>query len=154
VPNALDTFRAQQEAASQLLARLNDVSQLLNHLRREVDGLTHDKTLQTLLEKEQAWLERTQQTVAEVRAWRDEERRRWWPGVMTRWIIAVVFALASAALAGAGYVWAIKPYASEIATCQARAEFGNAIERRILTMTAAERRQFDSLMKLRNGQPR
>jgi len=61
--------------------------------------------------------------------------------------IALVFALASASAAGAGYAWVTNPYASELATLRSRAEFDSFVDRRLLTMTAAERRQFDALMK-------
>jgi hypothetical protein len=73
--------------------------------------------------------------------------QRFWPGVWRRWALALVFALASAAAAGAGYAWVTSPYASELATLRSRAEFDSFVEHRLVTMTAAERRQFDPLMK-------
>lgn len=42
-----------------------------------------------------------------------------------------------------------KPYASELAELRAREEFAEFVERRFVTMTPAERRQFDALMKWR-----
>jgi hypothetical protein len=73
--------------------------------------------------------------------------QRFWPGVWRRWVLALVFALASAAAAGAGYAWVTNPYASELATLRSRAEFASFVEHRVLMMTPAERRQFDTLIK-------
>lgn len=73
--------------------------------------------------------------------------QRFWPGVWRRWALALVFALASAAAAGGGYGLLTKPYANELATLRARAEFGAFVEHRLRTMTATERRQFDTLMR-------
>jgi hypothetical protein len=72
---------------------------------------------------------------------------RFWPGVIRRWTVALLFALVSAAIAGAGYAWWTEPYAAELASLRSRAEFASFVEHRVLTMTPAERRQFDALMK-------
>jgi hypothetical protein len=53
--------------------------------------------------------------VSEVRSFREQEMLRFWPGVFRRWIVALVFALASAAAAGAGYAWWTRLYAAELA---------------------------------------
>jgi hypothetical protein len=90
--------------------------------------------------------------VSEVRSLREQDMLRFWPGVIRRWTIALVFALASAAVGGAGYAWWTKPYAAELASLRARAEFATFVEQRVLTMAPAERRQFDALMKWK--QPR
>src|SRR5919108_310376 len=76
-----------------------------------------------------------------------EEMTRFWPGVVGRWALALVFALASAAAAGAGYARVTKPYAAEIAALRSRVGFADFVEHRVLTMTPAERRQFDTLIK-------
>lgn len=55
-------------------------------------------------------------------------------------------AIASAAAAGAGYAWITKPYAAEINGLKARIEFADYVERRVMSMTASQRRQFDALM--------
>jgi hypothetical protein len=55
--------------------------------------------------------------------------------------------LGSAAAGGVGYAWWTKPYADELASLRSRAEFATFVEHRVLTMTPAERRQFDALMK-------
>jgi hypothetical protein len=71
---------------------------------------------------------------------------RFWPGVMRRWTVAVIFALASAAVGGAGYAWWTKPYAAEVAL-RSRAAFADFVEHRVLTMSPAERRQLNMLMR-------
>ena len=60
---------------------------------------------------------------------------------------ALAFALVSTFVAGAGYAWFTKPFAAELESSRARAELGLLVERRLSTMTAAERRQLDALMK-------
>jgi hypothetical protein len=64
-----------------------------------------------------------------------------------RWVVAAIFALAAAAAFGAGHVWASRPYEAEIASLRFRVEALDGVAARILTMTPAERRQFDVLMK-------
>ncbi len=61
--------------------------------------------------------------------------------------MAVGLALATAVAAGAGYVWAAQPYAAELASLRARVDLGDAVARRVLEMTPAERHQFDVLMQ-------
>ena len=145
--SALDTFRAQQEAAEQTHARLSEIAALLGRVHGELDLLARDENLRAVLQQERTWLESAQRTVSEVRAWREHERLRFWPGIVKRWAIALVFALASAAVAGAGYGWVTEPYAAELETLRSRTEFADFVEHRIITMTAAERRQFDALMR-------
>ncbi len=145
--NALDTFRAQREAADGAYARLTEVSLLLRDLRKQADGLAQNSELKAVLQREQSWLDQAQRTIDEARRWRELEMKRFWPGVWRRWALALVFALASAAAAGTGYVWASRPYQAELAALRSRMEFAEFVERRALTMTPAERRQFDVLMK-------
>ena len=97
----------------------------------------------------QEWLTRAELAVSEVRSFREQDMLRFWPGVIRRWVVAVVFALVSAAAGGVGYAWWTKPYAGELASLRSRAEFATFVEHRVLTMTPAERRQFDALMKLK-----
>ena len=85
---------------------------------------------------------------------RDDEVRRFRPAVIRRWALALVFALASATGAGAGYAWATRPYQAELAALRSRMEFAEFVEHRALTMTPAERRQFDALMKWSMSQKR
>ena len=58
-----------------------------------------------------------------------------------------MFALASAAAAGVGYGWITEPYAAEINELKARMQLAEYVERRVLEMTPAQRRQFDALMQ-------
>src|SRR5688572_15592342 len=101
--NALDAFRAQREAADQVHERLTEVAQLLDQLTKQVDAVANNGDLRIVLRDERDWLREAQQLLADVRHFREQERLRFWPGVWRRWILAVVFALASAAAAGAGY---------------------------------------------------
>ena len=154
MPSALDTFRAQREAADGVYARLTEVSQLLQQLRGQADALARNDELRKVLQQEQRWLDQAQRTIEETRRWRQLEMRQFWPGVWRRWALALVFALVSAAAAGSGYGWITKPYATELAALRSRAELADAIERRILTMTPAERRQLDALMKWKSSPTR
>ena len=101
--NALDTFRAQREAVDRVHARLTEVAQLLERLTRQVDAVAGNTDLRSVLRDERDWLRQAQALVADVRHFREQERLRFWPGVWRRWAVAVLFALASAAAAGAGY---------------------------------------------------
>jgi hypothetical protein len=86
--------------------------------------------------------------IKEVRYFREVETRRFWPAIWRRWLAAVAFALAGAAAFGVGHVWASRPYEAEVASLRFRVEALDAVAARILTMTPAERRQFEVLMKL------
>ncbi len=145
--NALDAFRAQREAVEELHVRVIKLADLIARVRSEVDLIARHETLRGVLQDEQHWLEQTRQAVREVRDWREQEARRYWPGVARRWIVAGVFALLSAAIAGTTYARAIRPYEAEITYLRQRQDFAETVERRMLTMTPAERRQFDVLMK-------
>jgi hypothetical protein len=147
MPTALDTFRAQREAADGVYARLTEVSQLLHQLRGQADALARNDELQAVLQREQSWLDQARRTIEEARRWRELEMRRFWPGVWRRWALALVFALAAAAAAGAGYAAVARPWAAELTSLRERTDVAEFVERRILTMTPAERRQFDALMR-------
>ena len=147
MPTAIDTFRAQREAADGVYARLTEVSQLLHDLRGQADALVHNDELQAVLQREHSWLDQAQRTMEEARRWRELEMRRFWPGVWRRWVLALVFALASAAAAGAGYAAVMRPWAAEITALRERMAFAEFVERRVVMMTPAERRRFDSLMR-------
>ena len=120
----------------------------------QADALVHNDALQAVLQREQSWLDQAQRTMEVARRWRELEMRRFWPGVWRRWALALVFALASAAAAGAGYGWITKPSATELAALRSRTELADLIEQRILTMTPAERRQLDALMKWKSSAKR
>ncbi|MGH9410706.1 MAG: hypothetical protein ACRD1V_14780 [Vicinamibacterales bacterium] len=145
--SALEEFRAQRAAVQDVHTQLGEVSNLLRALNDEAAKLAQDPALRALLQEEQAWLGRADALVRGVRSFREWEvhvlRRAAW----RRWVAAVVFSLAAAVASGAGYMWAAKPYESELASLRRRVELLDFVERRMLTMTAAERRQFDALMK-------
>ena len=145
--SAIDVFREQREAADQVHARLTEISALLHQLRHQIDGLALTDELRAVLRQEQSWLERAQVVLSQLRSFRDQDALRFWPGVIRRWTVALVLALASAAAAGASYAWATKPYAAEIEDLRTKMEFVEFVERRVISMTPAERRQFDALMK-------
>jgi hypothetical protein len=149
--NALDTFREQQDAARRVHAELAEVAALLEQMKGQVAALANDRDLRDVLRDERTWLDAAQQTVAEVKRWREEEQRRYWPGVAYRWITALAFALLSAVAIGTGYAWIAKPYAVELEMLRPRAELGLVVEQRMNTMTPSERRQLDALMKWKRG---
>jgi hypothetical protein len=149
MPNALDMFRAQREAADQVHARLTEVATLLIQLQTQVNALATNDQFRALLQGEGILLERTETLLRQIRSVREHEVARFWPAVWRRWVLAAVFALASAAAAGAGYGKATRPYASELETLRSRATLSDEIALRVLTMKPSERRQFDALIKWR-----
>ncbi len=146
MPNALDVFREQQKAAGLVYERVRQVSGLLAAVREQVDGLTRNDEFRQLLRDEQRWLAEVRQTVTELRCSREREMLRFWPGVFRRWLVALAFALTASWLAGAGYAWFVSPYAAELSALRSRLEAVDSLERRVLTMTPAERRQLDKLL--------
>jgi hypothetical protein len=105
VPNAVDLFRAQRDAAEAVQRTVQETAALQNQLRQQVDALVNDQRLGSLLRDERALLERAETLLREVRYFRERETARFWPAVWRRWLVAVAFALVSAAAAGAGYRW-------------------------------------------------
>jgi hypothetical protein len=152
MPSAIDVFREQREAAEQLNGRLQEIAALLGQVRHQVNALALNEDLRTVLRQEQEWLTRAQLAVSEVRSFREQDMLRFWPGVIRRWAVALVFAFACAAAAGASYAWAMKPYAAELEELRSRLAFIEVVEHRFVTMTPAERRQFDALMKWNRSQ--
>ena len=146
--NAIDAFRAQREAAEQLQAQLSALSEQLPKLQQQIASLALNEELKTLLRDEQRWLAQAENTIAAVRRWREQEAYAFWWPLLWRWVVVCAFALASVALAGAGYAWVTQPYATENATLRSRAELADRIERRLLSMTPADRQQFERLMRL------
>lgn len=149
--NALDIFREQQDAARRVHNELVGVAALLEQLQAQVSSIANNHDLREVLREERTWLDAAQGTIAEAERWRLEEQRRYWPGVAYRWITALAFALLSAVAVGTGYAWITKPYASELDALRPRAELGLLVEQRMNTMTPAERRQLDALMKWKRG---
>ena len=147
MPNAIDLFRAQREAADAIYARLQEIAGMLAQVQNEVDLVAGNADLRALLQREEAWLSQAERTVAEVRIWREREAQQFWPSLARRWAIALLFALAAAWVAGAGYAYLGNPYSDELAALRARADLATRIEDRIAAMTPAERKQFEALMK-------
>lgn len=145
--NALEMFRQQREAVETLHAEVARVSELITRMRADLDALARHDTLRTLLVDEQRWLQKTEEAVRQVRAWREQDARGYWPAVVKRWLVTGALALAVAASAGASYAWAVKPYAQENTYLRLRQDFAESLERRMLQMTPTERRQFDGLLK-------
>ena len=145
--NALDAFREQRAAAGQVYAVVRETAALMSELQTQVKALSRMDELKALLQQEERWLRETERVVAEVRRLREEEMHRLRPAVVRRWALALVFALISAAVAGASYAWVTRPYEAEPAAFHSHSEFTELVEHRVLTMTPAERRQFDALMK-------
>jgi len=154
--SAIDMFREQREAAEQLHGRLQEIAALLGQVRQQVNALALNEELRKVLREEQDWLERAQLAVSEVRSFREQDMLRFWPGVIRRWAVALIFALGAAAAGGVGYAWWTEPYAAEVTALRSRAAFGYFVEHRVLTMSPAERRQLNMLMRWdlqRSGRP-
>jgi hypothetical protein len=147
MPSAIETFRAQREAAEGIHGSLQEVSELLKHLRQEADAIARNDELRAVLQREESWLEQAERAVAEVREWREAEALRFWPGVARRWAVALILALMSAWTAGAGYAFVTKPWEAELTALRSRAGFAELVEHRVAKLTRTERRQFDALMK-------
>jgi hypothetical protein len=145
MPNAIDAFRAQREAAEAVYEQLQEISAALTVVRTQVDAVAGNAELRALLQREEAWLTQASRAVSEVRAWREREARQLLPSVARRWALALVFALAAAWIAGAGYAYVAKRYEDELRVLRARSAFVESIEDRVITMTPAERRRFDEL---------
>jgi hypothetical protein len=154
VSGALDAFRAQREAVDDLRARVEEVSKLIAGLTVQVDAIAKNQTLRDVLNAQRTWLTQTERVLEQVRALREDEMRRFWPATWRRWAVALAFALAAAMASGAGYVWAVRTYELELASLRDRIRFLDVVAERVITMTPAERRQFDALMKPRAPQPR
>lgn len=147
MPNALDVYRAQQNAAQDVHAKLTEVAELVQRIRSEVNALAHDRDLRDVLRQEQTWLEQAERTVKEVQRWRDLEAYRFWPGVIYRWAFAFAFALFAIWAAGAGHAWVNKDRDQELTVLRSRVQTLDLIEQRTAALTAAEQRQLDALMK-------
>jgi hypothetical protein len=147
MPSALDTFRAQQRAAEAVYAQLQEVAALLAAMRKEADALQRTDELKQLLERQERWLIEARQTVTQVEWARKNDMHRFWRGVVVRWVIAAVFAIAAAAAAGGGYVAFRRPYDRELEQLRTQAAFGQFVAQRALSLSVAERRQFDALMR-------
>lgn len=145
MPNALDMFRAQREAADALHARVTELFSLLEAARRQIDGLALNREVKEMLRDEQMWLDRAERAIAEVRRWRESEQGRFGWSIVWRWTVAVALALAAVSFTSAAQTWMAAR--TENRELRERAEFGDVVSRRLQTMTPAERRQFERLMQ-------
>ena len=145
--NTLDFFKAQQHAVERVHVRLTEVAAPVASLKAQVDELRLGQELRQTLEAEQAWLARTHDLLHEVQRWRDGELRQARRVQRWRWVMPFAFALAASFATGAGLMWAWRPYAAEFARVQAQAALAERVESRVAAMTAAERQQFERLMK-------
>jgi hypothetical protein len=127
MPNAIDMFRAQREAADTVHARLQEIAGLLTIVRTQVDAVAGNSDFRAILQREEAWLSQASRSVSEVRAWREREARQFLPSVVRRWVLALVFALVSAWAAGAGYAYVEKPYADELQSLRAMQPWCNRL---------------------------
>jgi hypothetical protein len=146
--NALDMFKAQREAAEAVYAKLTEVAALVSSLQQGLDRLALDTTLKESLKAEQAWLSKVENLLGKEQAFRQSQFERLRLSILWRWVFACAFALAAIGAAGAGYVWAARPYNVELARLRDQASFADLIERRLATMTPAERQQFERLLRL------
>jgi len=145
--NTLDAFKAQRQAVEAVHAKLMEVATLVSTLQPQFERLRIDQRLKETLDAETKWLVKVQDLVGEVRAFREAEFGRFRFGVVWRWALACLFALAAISVGEAVYVWAEKPYSEEVDRLRAQAAFADVVQRRMSTMTPAERQQFDRLMK-------
>ena len=148
MPNALDTFKAQQKALETLLARLTDVVAGVSDLAARLEALRTDRELHATLEAEQRWIAKTQDVLRDVRQWQERQSRALrWSGVW-QWTKAIAFALAVSVATAAGFMWARQLYAVELARLQSQAALADLVDRRVAAMTPGERQQFERLLNL------
>jgi len=146
--NAVEMFKQQKAALEELQQAAARIEQSLGHARAELDALARHDALHGLLTQEQQWLARTERLVESLRNWRYRESQGYGRPLAWRWALATTFALLSTVAAGAGYAWAARPYAEEIAYLRSRNAFADDLEARMVRMTPQERRQLDALLKL------
>lgn len=149
--NAVEMFKQQKAALEELQQAAARIEQSLGRARAELDALARHDALRALLTQEQQWLARTEAAVHSLRDWRHRESQGYGRPLAWRWALATTFALLAVAIAGAGYAWAARPYAEEIAYLRSRNAFADDLEARMVRMTAVERRQLDALLKLPSG---
>jgi hypothetical protein len=146
MPSAIEIFKEQRDAADRVHQRLVEVSRLLSQLNSQANTLATDNDLRAVLREEQEWLAEAQCLVAEIRHFRQSEDHRWL-AVLRRWVFALLFALASAGVAGAGYAAVVQNDGEAVASLRERAAFADAIQKRLEAMTPLELRQFDRLLR-------
>ena len=147
MPSALETFRAQREAAEQVHAQLQEVTALLRGITDQIQAVVHDEQFRKLLAEERGWLAQSSEFVNQLRWHRESEMRRFWPWAWRRWTLVMLLSVTTAFAGGAGYVWAIRPHEAELVAAREEAAWAASLAHRVIKMTPLERRQFDALMK-------
>src|SRR3974390_2083232 len=104
--NALDAFKAQQEAAETLHARLIDVGALLSDLTARVDRIRIGAELKATLDAEQRWLAQMRELLRDVQRWRERESHESRRSAVWRWSRSVAFVLAVTSATSGGFLWA------------------------------------------------
>ena len=145
--SAIEMFRAQRQEAEQVHTKLMEVTDVLRDVAGQMQAVARDDEFRTLLSEERVWLERSTQLVSELRRLREAEMAQFWPWVWRRWAMVMVLSAATAFGGVAGYVWAMRPHAAELAEARQQAAWAASLAQRVLKMTPNERRQFDALMK-------
>lgn len=146
--NTLEAFKAQRDAAEAVHAKLAEVAALVSTLQPQIEALGLDQALSDTFEKETRWLVQVRELVREVRAFRETEFRRFRLGVVWRWVLACLFALAAIGIRDAVTGWTQKRYSEQLDQLHPQAALAEVVQRRLSTMTPAERQQFDRLMNL------
>ena len=91
MPNALDTFRAQREAADQVYARLTEVTDAARlGSQRQVDAVATNRRAARAAPAGAELAGTAQRTIDGGRAMSANRRmQRFWPGVWRRWVLAL-----------------------------------------------------------------
>jgi len=118
--SAIDVFREQREAADQVHARLTEISTTLDRVRHQVYALVKDDELRAVLRQEESWLERARLVVSDIRSFASRTRCDSGPASSGAGSSRCCSRWGPAAVAGASYGWATKPYAAEVDALRAR----------------------------------
>ncbi|HUR32526.1 MAG TPA: hypothetical protein VM032_01945 [Vicinamibacterales bacterium] len=145
---SLDTFKQYKATLDELATLARTIEASIQSTRTNIDALMKPDSLGGLIDQQERWLTHTERAVTVVRDWYERDRRAHWPRLAWRWVAATAFALVASAAAGAGFVWASRPYAAEIEYLRDRNAFADSLEARMLKMTPAERRQLDAFLNV------
>ena len=72
---ALETFKKQQQTVEALNQQASELGHAIAWARKELDVIARHEALRDILVQEQQWLQRTEDAVRTVRAWRADEAR-------------------------------------------------------------------------------
>jgi MobA/MobL family protein len=139
MPTGLDTFARGEKPLTACTPASRKSHYSVGCAGRLTRSLVNNDELQAVLRQERSWLDPALRTIEEARRWRELEMRRFWPVVWRRWVLALVFALASAAAGGAGYAAVARPWAAEVNALREGAALADSVERRVVTMRPGER---------------